>query len=128
MHTIKFKQHKGVKKAIKLSIQEDVGDGDITTSLLVSDKLIGKAEILVKENCIIGGIEVAKLICAEVDKNIQVNFYCKDGSKIKALSVIGELKGPIASILRAERILLNFMQRMSGIATKTNQYVYYIKK
>jgi nicotinate-nucleotide pyrophosphorylase (carboxylating) len=127
MHTVKSKHLAEIKKAIQSSIQEDVGKGDITTSLLVSNTLIGTAEILVKEKCIIAGVEAAKMICLTIDKKIQSKFYCKDGDSIKSTTVIGILRGPVASILKAERVLLNFMQRMSGIATKTSEFAKLIK-
>jgi nicotinate-nucleotide pyrophosphorylase (carboxylating) len=128
MSKVKFKNHPEVKKAIQSSIREDVGNGDITTSLLVSNKLVGVAEILVKEKCIIAGIEVAKLVSKSVDKKIQFKFYCKDGDSVNSSTVIGKLKGPVSSILKAERVMLNFMQRMSGIATKTSDYAKLIQK
>ena len=116
-------EKKQIAKIIKNSILEDVGNGDITTSLLITNKQKATACILVKQEFIIAGLEICKLICECVDKTLEVDFKYKDGDFIKADTIIGYISGFVKSILKAERIVLNFMQRMSGIATKTNHYV-----
>jgi nicotinate-nucleotide pyrophosphorylase (carboxylating) len=119
------------KKLIKLinqSIQEDIGRGDITSSLLIPNKQKGISKILVKEDCVIAGIAVCKLVCECIDNKLKAEFTQKDGDFIKKNTIIGTISGPISSILAAERVILNFMQRMSGIATKTNEYVKLINK
>ena len=116
-------EKKQIAKIIKNSILEDVGNGDITTSLLITNKQKATACILVKQECIIAGLEICKLICECVDKTLEVDFKYKDGDFIKADTIIGYISGFVKSILMVERIALNFMQRMSGIATKTNHYV-----
>ena len=110
-----------LKKSIKSAIKEDVGKGDITTSLLISKKLQGKANILVKEQCILAGIEICKMVCNEIDKKIKVKTFKKDGEQIKKDTIIAILEGPVASLLVAERIMLNYLQRMCGIASKTHK-------
>jgi len=112
-----------IKELIKNAVAEDRGNDDITTSALIKESDDVKAEILVKENCILAGVEVAEIVCEIVDKNIQTEWVHRDGEFINANSVIANLTGPVASILLAERTLLNFMQRMSGIATKTREFV-----
>lgn len=119
------------KKLIKLinqSIQEDIGRGDITSSLLITNKQKGISKILVKEDCVIAGIGVCKLVCECIDNKLKADFTQKDGDFIKRNTIIGTISGPVSSILSAERVILNFMQRMSGIATKTNEYVKLINK
>ena len=112
-----------IKELIRNAVAEDKGNDDITTSALIKESYSVKAEILVKENCILAGVEVAEIVCEVVDKNIQTEWVHRDGEFINANSVIANLTGPVASILLAERTLLNFMQRMSGIATKTQEFV-----
>lgn len=112
-----------ILKIINNSIQEDKGIGDITTTLLISKKQKAIANIIVKQDCIIAGIEICKLICECIDKNLQIDFKVKDGDFINKNTTIGHITGLVRSLLLAERIILNFMQRMSGIATKTNHYV-----
>lgn len=110
-------------KLIKYSIQEDIGIGDITSSLLISKKQKGIGKLLVKEDCILAGTEICRLICKYVDKNLQIEFKFKDGDSIKSNTIIGFIKGSVSSILLIERVILNYIQRMSGIATKTNYLV-----
>ncbi len=110
-----------LKESIKSAIKEDVGKGDITTSLLISKKLQGKANIIVKEQCILAGIEICKMVCNEIDKKIKVKTFKKDGEQIKKDTIIAILEGPVASLLVAERIMLNYLQRMCGIASKTHK-------
>jgi nicotinate-nucleotide pyrophosphorylase (carboxylating) len=121
MHIKMLKKLDLLKKSIKSAIKEDVGKGDITTSLLISKKLQGKANILVKEQCILAGIEICKMVCNEIDKKIKVKTFKKDGEQIKKDTIIAILEGPVASLLVAERIMLNYLQRMCGIASKTHK-------
>ena len=108
---------------IKQALAEDIGNGDITTLATVSIEQKGEAICYVKEDCIIAGIELAGLICKQVDPHLMVNFSILDGTPVKAITEIGKIQGSIHSILKLERLLLNCMQRMSAIATKTNQFV-----
>jgi len=109
-------------KLINQSIKEDIGKGDVTSSLLISKKQKGTANIFVKEDCVIAGIDVCQLVCECVDHKLSADFTHKDGDFIKSNSTIGTISGPVPGILAAERVMLNFLQRMSGIATKTNEY------
>jgi nicotinate-nucleotide pyrophosphorylase (carboxylating) len=116
-----------MQDAINLFIQqalaEDIGNGDITTLATVSENLKGEAICYVKEDCIIAGIELASMICKQVDPILVVNFNVLDGDQVYATNAIGKIQGSIHSILKLERLLLNCMQRMSAIATKTNKFV-----
>jgi len=125
-----------MQNAINLFIQqalaEDIGNGDITTLATVSMNQKGEAICYVKEDCMMAGIELAGMICKQVDPNLAVNFNVLDGDQVYATNAIGNIQGSIHSILKLERLLLNCMQRMSAIATKTNKFVklidpYYVK-
>lgn len=105
------------------ALAEDIGVGDITSLATIPEKQMGEAVCFVKEDCIIAGVELATIICNQVDPSLQVQFEVKDGDAIKAIQAIGSIKGSIHSILKLERLLLNCMQRMSAIATKTNRFV-----
>lgn len=111
------------KKLIALSLEEDIGNGDVTTRLIVGNKSIGTAEIISKDAGVICGVELAKYICRLADKKIKFIPLVKDGNKVLANHKIAELKGQYGSLLTLERVLLNFLQRMSGIATETSKYV-----
>ncbi len=121
------KQKYLAKQAIKAAILEDLGDGDITTALTIPDKVKGQATLIVKESCILAGEKVCEMICKEIDRKLIITFSKHDGDFVKANTNIALLTGDVSSILKAERLLLNFLQRMSAIATKTNIYVKKIK-
>lgn len=108
---------------IQTALEEDIGDGDYTTLSTMPHDQIGEALCWVKEDCILAGVDMAIKICEIVDSNLEVNFIYKDGDFINAPANIGSIRGSIHSILKLERLLLNCMQRMSAIATKTNQMV-----
>jgi nicotinate-nucleotide pyrophosphorylase (carboxylating) len=108
---------------IEQALLEDIANGDITTLATVPKDQIGEAICYVKEDSIIAGIELAKMICKKVDPDLIVSFNVLDGSHSKAITAIGSIQGSIHSILKLERLLLNCMQRMSAIATKTNYFV-----
>jgi nicotinate-nucleotide pyrophosphorylase (carboxylating) len=108
---------------IEQALAEDIANGDITTIATVSKDQIGEAICYVKEDCIIAGIELAKMICKKVDPVLIVSFNALDGAHSNANTAIGSIQGSIHSILKLERLLLNCMQRMSAIATKTNYFV-----
>ena len=110
-----------IQEFIKSALAEDIGNGDITTLSTVSSDAQGTAVFYVKESCVIAGIELTKMICREVDPCMVCNFSVEDGSEINGYQKIGSLTGNTASILKAERLILNCMQRMSAIATKTKE-------
>lgn len=106
---------------IRQALQEDIGKGDFTTLSTIDKDQQGKARLLVKENGILAGIELAKQIFNEVDATITFNQFLNDSDKIKVGDIAFIVEGKIQSILVAERLVLNCMQRMSGIATVTNE-------
>jgi nicotinate-nucleotide pyrophosphorylase (carboxylating) len=113
-----------IQAFITLALNEDIGDGDITTLSCFNNDAIGVANCYVKENCTLAGVSLAVAICKCVDQALQVNFSHVDGDVIEYAPVcIGQITGKLSSILQAERLLLNSMQRMSGIATVTKQFV-----
>jgi nicotinate-nucleotide pyrophosphorylase (carboxylating) len=108
---------------IHLALTEDIGDGDHTSLATIPDNISGKMKLLVKENGIIAGTEVAREVFRQVDERIVMDLFIKDGTRVFKGDVVFHATGPSRSMLIAERTLLNFMQRMSGIATETNKYV-----
>lgn len=117
----------GTEELVKQAVHEDAGSGDITTVLTIPESLSGRAKIVAKEPGILAGINVAKLVFFEVDPEIRFIGFLKDGKRFEKDSVIAEVAGRVRSILTAERTALNFLQRLSGIATLTRQYVDTVK-
>jgi nicotinate-nucleotide pyrophosphorylase (carboxylating) len=115
--------HFNVKQFIHSALAEDTGDGDHTSLSCIPASAKGKAHLLVKENGIIAGVALSLEIFKQVDKSLKVTVFIKDGTVIKKGDVILTVEGKAQSILLAERLVLNCMQRMSGIATYTNKLV-----
>ena len=116
-----------IDEIIKIAFQEDFGDGDHSSNSCVPENATGKAELLVKDEGIIAGVELAERIFHHFDPTLEINVFIKDGAKVKYGDIVFEVAGKSRSILATERLVLNFMQRMSAIATKTNSYVEIIK-
>jgi len=116
-----------IEQIIKNAIIEDIADGDHTTLSCIPATAMGKTELLVKENGILAGVEIAKEVFYQIDKDLKLDVYINDGQQIKVGDVVFHLSGKVQSILQAERLVLNIMQRMSGIATQTNLYAERIK-
>ena len=114
---------KELEIVIANAIREDVGPGDYSSLACIPDSASGKAQLLVKEDGIIAGVAFAKMIFDYVDADLQIDTFIEDGAKVKKGDVVFHVSGSSQSILKAERVVLNSMQRMSAIATKTNQYV-----
>jgi nicotinate-nucleotide pyrophosphorylase (carboxylating) len=112
-----------IEKFIDYALKEDIGDGDHTSLATISKDQTGKAQLLVKQEGVIAGIEVARMIFHKLDKSCGFTDYFKDGSEVKPGDVVFQVEGKVIYILQAERLALNIMQRMSGIATQTRQYV-----
>ena len=110
------------EEIIRQSILEDVGSGDHSSLACIDKKRTGRMKLLVKQDGILAGVEVAKQVLAIVDPSIQMEQKMHDGDAIKKGDVVFEIHGPVQSMLTAERTLLNFMQRMSGIATTARHY------
>jgi len=105
------------------AIREDVGPGDYSSLACIPDSAKGKAKLLVKQDGIIAGVAFAKMIFHYVDTSLEVETFIEDGQRVKHGDVVFHVSGSSQSILKAERVVLNSMQRMSAIATKTNEYV-----
>ncbi len=114
---------KEIEGIISNAIREDVGDGDHSSLSCIPASAKGKAKLLVKDEGIIAGIEFAKLVFAYVDSNMKVETLIEEGSRVKYGDIVFYVEGASQSILKAERLVLNAMQRMSAIATKTRQFV-----
>ena len=114
---------KELQLIIENAIREDVGSGDYSSLSCIPDFAMGKAKLLVKENGIIAGVSFAKMIFNYVDKSLIVETFIDDGKSVQVGDVVFHVSGSSQSILKAERVVLNSMQRMSAIATKTAFYV-----
>lgn len=112
-----------LKLIIENAIREDVGPGDYSSLACIPVPATGKAKLLVKEDGIIAGVEFAKMIFNYVDPNLKVETFINDGTPVKYGDIVFYVEGSSQSILKSERVVLNSMQRMSAIATKTNKYV-----
>ena len=112
---------------IQNGIREDVGEGDHSSLACIPASATGKAKLLVKEDGIIAGVSFAKMIFNYVDSNLKIEIFTEDGSLVKKDDVVFYVTGSSQSILKAERLVLNSMQRMSAIATKTKKYVDLLK-
>lgn len=111
------------KTLIQLAIDEDAGDGDHTSLACIPADSKGKAQLLIKDQGILAGIEVAKEVFKMIDAELSIKTFLEDGDGIEPGKIAFAVEGSSRSILQAERLVLNFMQRMSGIATLTNKYV-----
>ena len=110
-----------LEKIIDLSLSEDIGEGDHTSMSTIPGNAKRKAVLLVKDQGIIAGVDLAKIIFSRVDSDVRMEVLKKDGEEVLVGDFVFEVTGPTQSILTAERLVLNFMQRLSGIATQTNQ-------
>ncbi len=114
-------------KLIDLAFAEDIGDGDHTTLCCIPEDAVGKSHLLIKEDGILAGVEVAKRVFARFDDTLKVDVLMGDGSAVKKGDIAMIVSGKTRSLLQTERLMLNIMQRMSGIATTTRKYVDLLK-
>ncbi len=112
-----------IRPLIKLAIEEDLGRGDVTTSLLFKDDTAAKADIVSRQNIIVCGMDVAAEVFRCYNENLKLKVIVNDGAPAGANDKIAEIEGPLRSMLSAERVVLNFLQRLSGIATTTHKFV-----
>ncbi len=112
-----------LEQDIKHWLTEDIGDGDHTTLCCIPADAIGRSRLIVKDTGIIAGIEVAKKVFEIFDKELRITQYMQDGDEVKPKDIAFEVEGKVRSLLQTERLMLNIMQRMSGIATRTREYV-----
>ena len=118
-----LKVEESVDRLIDLSFAEDIGDGDHTTLCCIPEDAMGKSKLLIKEDGILAGVEIAKEVFHRFDPTMQVEVLMGDGTKVKKGDVAMIVTGKVRSLLQTERLMLNIMQRMSGIATMTSKYV-----
>lgn len=112
-----------IDQIIENALREDIGDGDHSTLSCVPESGKGTAKLLVKDDGIIAGVELAEMIFKKYDPSLEIEVFMKDGTPVKKGDIAFILKGSSRSILTTERLVLNFMQRMSGIATQTSELV-----
>ena len=112
-----------IEKLIELSFAEDIGDGDHTTLSSIPEDAMGENILIIKEDGVLAGIEMAKRIFAHFDKDLCVEVLMEDGTEVKKGDIAMRVSGKVRSLLQTERLMLNVMQRMSGIATMTRKYV-----
>lgn len=113
-----------IGRLIEQALFEDVGFGDITSESLIPEEQLGKAELIAKESGIISGLDVVKLVFSCVDGQVTFEPSVVDGALVEKGVSLGQFHGPVRSLLTGERVALNFLQRMSGIATLTHKYVH----
>ncbi len=109
-------------RLIEQAIAEDLGDGDHTSMATIPENATGKMKLLVKEDGILAGVEIAKLVFQKIDPEIEMELLIRDGTPIKKGDIVFYVSGHCRSMLMAERSALNFLQRLSGIATATREY------
>jgi nicotinate-nucleotide pyrophosphorylase (carboxylating) len=108
---------------IKLWFAEDIGDGDHTTLSCIPATEMGKSQLIIKENGVLAGVEVAREIFRAFDPDLKMTVFIQDGAEVKVGDVAFVVEGKVQSLLQTERLMLNIMQRMSGVATRTREYV-----
>jgi nicotinate-nucleotide pyrophosphorylase (carboxylating) len=112
-----------VRQLIQVAIEEDLGRGDVTTEATITEHVISHARLATKQELVLAGMEVFTEVFAQLDSAVQIEPARKDGDLLGVGTVIAELTGPARSLLAGERVALNFLQRLSGIATLTRRYV-----
>ena len=115
------------EQLISLWFAEDIGDGDHTTLSCIPSSAIGKSQLIIKENGVLAGVEIARRIFNAFDPELKMTVFINDGAEVKVGEVAFVVEGKIRSLLQTERLMLNIMQRMSGIATRTREYVTALK-
>lgn len=112
-----------IDELIRLAFKEDIGDGDHTTLSTIPATAMGKVQLIVKESGILAGVEIAQQIFHYFDSELKIEVFINDGTAVKYGDIAFTVEGKVQSLLQTERLVLNVMQRMSGIATTTNRYV-----
>lgn len=108
---------------IDLAFAEDIGDGDHTTLCCIPEDAMGKSHLLIKEDGILAGVDMARKVFGRFDPTMQMDVFMEDGTRVKKGDIAFVVSGKVRSLLQTERLMLNIMQRMSGIATMTDKYV-----
>jgi len=112
-----------VQPLIRMAIEEDLGQGDMTSELLFKDDTIAKSNIISREEIVVCGMDVAREILTRFDERLKLKVHVNDGQSAYVGCKLATIEGPLRSMLSAERVMLNFLQRLSGIATTTRKYV-----
>jgi nicotinate-nucleotide pyrophosphorylase (carboxylating) len=112
-----------VKPLIRMAIEEDLGQGDLTSELFIKDETIAKGFIVSREEITVCGMDVAAEILRNYDEKLKLKVHKNDGQRVRVGGKIATIEGPLCAMLSAERVVLNFLQRLSGIATTTSKYV-----
>lgn len=116
-----------IDRLLDLAFAEDVGEGDHTTLCSIPENEVGSSKLLIKEEGILAGVDIAKRVFNRFDETLEIEIFMEDGAHVKPGDVAFIVKGKVRSILQTERLVLNIMQRMSGIATTTNRYVKHLE-
>ena len=119
--------HKDLIPLINTALKEDIGNGDHSTLCCIDNNAMGNAILKVKQDCVLAGVEIANIIFSQIDADVEFNALMTDGTHAKVGDIAFEIKAPVHVILSCERLVLNTMQMMSGIATLTNKYVAKLK-
>lgn len=117
-----FTEEELIDKLLDLAFSEDIGDGDCTTLCCIPEDAMGRSKVLVKQHGILAGVEIAKKIFSKFDEELRVDVKIQDGAEVVPGDVAMVVTGKVRSLLQTERLMLNVMQRMSGIATVTHEY------
>ena len=116
-----------VRKLILMAIEEDIGHGDITTESIIGSHVTSTAQLITKEEIVLAGLEIFSQIFFIIDNSIKIENHCKDGDLLGSGNILSNISGQARSLLVSERVALNFLQRLSGIATITRKYVEAVK-
>ena len=109
-----------VDHLIKEALQEDISSEDVTTNAVMKEAVTGEVQLICKQDGVVAGLDVFRRVFEILDENVKIDFYCKDGDEVKKGELMGVVTGDIRELLSGERVALNYLQRMSGIATYTH--------
>ena len=109
-----------VDHLIKEALQEDISSEDVTTNAVMKEAVTGEVQLICKQDGVVAGLDVFRRVFEILDENVKTDFYCKDGDEVKKGELMGIITGDIRALLSGERVALNYLQRMSGIATYTH--------
>ena len=109
-----------VDHLIKEALQEDISSEDVTTNAVMKEEVTGEVQLICKQDVVVAGLDVFHRVFEILDENVKTDFYCKDGDEVKKGELMGIITGDIRALLSGERVALNYLQRMSGIATYTH--------